>query len=380
MKLALLGGGQLARMLALAGAPLGVRCRVLDPSPDPCAAQVAEHVQGEFTDPAAADRVVDGADVLGFDFENVPAQVLERLQQRLPTRPGPEVLAVTQDRLLEKQAFADLGVAVAPHVAVQDAAQVRAALARFGTALILKTRRFGYDGKGQIRVDHADDVAAAWKQIGGVPLIAEAVVPFVRELSLVAVRSADGELRCWPLVENVHIGGILALTVAPAQVAPTLADQAQAAARAVAERYAYVGCFALEFFEIDGRVVLNEMAPRVHNSGHWSIEGAHCSQFENHVRALCGWPLGQTTARSPSAMLNLIGQCSGRVEALKLPGVHWHDYGKQPRSGRKVGHVTITAAQPQAVVETVRALLPIIGRSDWLPRIEPALQRSLLPS
>lgn len=375
MLIAILGGGQLARMLALAGLPLGLRFRVLDPAPDPCAAAVASHVRGEFTDPQALAQLTDGADVLTFDFENVPAQVLEQLQPSLPTRPGPAILAMSQDRLLEKQAFAALGVPVAPHMAVHDSAQVRAAMQQLNSAVIVKTRRFGYDGKGQVRIDQPDAIATAMRGMGTVPAIAEAVVPFQRELSLVAVRGGDGELRCWPLVENVHIGGILALTLAPARVDPALEEQARRAASAVATRYDYVGCFTLEFFQVDGQLVLNEMAPRVHNSGHWSIEGAHCSQFENHLRAICGWPLGPTAARCPSAMLNLIGHTEGRAAALAIAGVHWHDYGKKARSGRKVGHLTITADDPGTLAQRVHELLPLLGRQDWLPRLQPALQR-----
>jgi 5-(carboxyamino)imidazole ribonucleotide synthase len=375
MLIAILGGGQLARMLALAGLPLGLRFRVLDPAADPCAAAVAEHIRGEFTDPAALAQLVSGADLLTFDFENVPAQVLEQLSDSLPARPGPAILAMSQDRLLEKQAFAQLGVPVAAHAAVHDSAQVRAAMQKLGGPVIVKTRRFGYDGKGQVRIKHLDDVSAAMCSMGNVPAIAEALVPFQRELSLVAVRSSTGELRCYPLVENVHIDGILALTLAPARVGPELSEQARRAAAAVADQYDYIGCFALEFFELDGQLVLNEMAPRVHNSGHWSIEGAICSQFENHLRAICGLPLGDTQARCPTAMLNLIGDTQGREASLALSGVHWHDYGKKARSGRKVGHVTLTADDAEAVTQRVRRILPLIGRGEWLERLQPALAR-----
>jgi 5-(carboxyamino)imidazole ribonucleotide synthase len=375
MLIAILGGGQLARMLAMAGVPLGLRFRVLDPAADPCAAQVAEHIRGEFTDPVALSDLVADAHVLTFDFENVPASVLELLSPQLATRPGPAILAMSQDRLLEKQAFVQLGVPVAAHAAVNDSAQVRAAMLRFASAVIVKTRRFGYDGKGQVRINQIDDVAAAMTGMPAVPAIAEALVPFQRELSLVAVRAIGGELRCYPLVENVHIDGILALTLAPALVSAELTAQARRAAVAVADQYDYVGCFTLEFFEIDGQLVLNEMAPRVHNSGHWTIEGASCSQFENHLRAVCELPLGDTSARCPTAMLNLIGHTDGREQALALPGVHWHDYGKKARGGRKVGHVSVTAADRAQVAERVQQLLGVIGRESWRDRLLPALLR-----
>lgn len=377
MLIALLGGGQLARMLALAGIPLGLRFRVLDPAPDPCAAAVAQHVRGEFTDQLALAALLEDASVLGFDFENVPASALEWAQQHLPCRPGPAVLAMTQDRLLEKQGFAGFGVEVAPFWPIQDAGQVRTAMRQAGGTVILKTRRFGYDGKGQVRVDDPAHAQSAYVEIGQLPAIAEGLVDFERELSLLAVRGADGEMRCWPLVENVHVHGMLALSMAGASVTAALRAQAEAAARAVAEHFDYVGVFALEFFEVGGRLVLNEMAPRVHNSGHWTIEGSSCSQFENHLRALLGWPLGACDVRTPAAMLNLIGQMPKATAALAIKGAHWHDYGKKPRRGRKVGHVTLTAPDRPTLVAHLQQLLPACGLEALAPRLLPALERCL---
>lgn len=377
MLIALLGGGQLARMLALAGIPLGLNFRVLDPAPDPCAAAVAEHIRAEFTDQDALARLIEGATVLGFDFENVPAAALEWAGRQLPSLPGPAVLAMTQDRLLEKQGFRALDVEVAPFWAIHDAEQVRAAMRQAGGAVIVKTRRFGYDGKGQVRIDDPAHAQSAWLEIGQQPAIAEALVPFDRELSLLAVRDREGRLRCWPLVENVHLHGMLAVSLADAVVTAAVREQAEAAAHAVAERYDYVGVFALEFFEVAGRLVLNEMAPRVHNSGHWSIEGSSCSQFENHLRALLGWPLGACDVRTPAAMVNLIGQMPKATAALAVPGAHWHDYGKKPRRGRKVGHVSVTAPDRHTLIECLHQLLPACGLETLVARCEPAFARYL---
>ncbi len=340
MRLGVLGGGQLARMLALAGAPLGVRVRVLDPAADACAVPYAEHLQAAYDDPEALARFAEGLDAVTFDFENVPAQSASTLAQHLPVHPNAHALAVAQDRLSEKNLFVELGIPTPGFRAVDSMADIQTAVEALGLPAVLKTRRLGYDGKGQFVLRDTADIAAAWSELGGVPLILEAFVAFHREVSQVAVRARDGETRAYPLTENVHRDGILRVSRSPCD------DNGRAAAaRSHTERLLahldYVGVLAVEFFDTEHGLVANEMAPRVHNSGHWTIEGAETSQFENHVRAVLGLPLGSTEGRGHVAMVNFIGCLPDRAAFLSLPGAHWHDYGKSPRPGRKVGHGTL---------------------------------------
>ena len=336
----ILGGGQLARMLALAGVPLGIRCRVLDPAPDACAAAVAEHVQAAYDDPAGLDRLADGADAVTFEFENVPAAAAARLAARVTVRPSPISLAVSQDRLAEKRLFAELDVPTPDWHAVDGPQDLARALEVVGVPAVLKTRRLGYDGHGQRVVASRAEALEAWDALGAVPLLAERRVPFSRELSVLVVRGADGATAAWPLAENRHEGGILRRTTAPAPDRGSLQGEAEALGRRILERLDHVGVLALELFEEDGRLLANELAPRVHNSGHWTIEGATTSQFENHLRAVLGLPLGATTARGAWEMENLLGTPPPLPELLGRPGAHVHLYGKAPRPGRKVGHVT----------------------------------------
>jgi 5-(carboxyamino)imidazole ribonucleotide synthase len=370
----ILGGGQLARMLAIAGAPLGLRFRVLDTSADACAGQFAPLVVGDYRDPATLAAFADGVDVATFDFENVPASSAEWLAARLPVFPAPRALALAQDRFAEKSLFRELGIGVAAFADVPDRAAFDAALARIGVPAVLKTRRLGYDGKGQFRIRAAADADAAWSALGAqapnVGLILEAFVPFERELSVVAVRARDGEFRAWPLTENWHVEGVLSASLAPARIDPGLADAAVAAARRVAEALGYVGVFALELFLHDGRWLANEMAPRVHNSGHWTLEGSACSQFQNHLRAVAGLPLGDTRALGHSVMLNWVGTLPDARVVLAVPGGYWHDYGKSPRPGRKVGHATLRADDPA----TLAHHLAEVGHAiDRVPQVTPVL-------
>jgi 5-(carboxyamino)imidazole ribonucleotide synthase len=360
-----LGGGQLGRMLALAGAPLGLRLRYLDPGPDPPAAAVAEHVQGEYEDYAALGRFARGLDLVTFEFENVPVESARWLADRLPVYPSPEALAVAQERLAEKTFFGRLGVPTPTFAAVDSRADLDAALGRVGLPAVLKTRRFGYDGKGQSVLTTAADVPPAWARLGGLPLILEGFVAFERELSVLAVRGRDGEVRCYPLVENHHRDGVLRLSLAPApRLTPELQLAAEGYARRCLEELGYVGVLAIEFFEAGGRLQANEMAPRVHNSGHWTIEGAQTSQFENHLRAACGLPLGETEAVGCSAMVNLIGTLPETAAVLAAPGAHLHLYGKAPRPNRKLGHVTVRAADEG---QLRRRLQSLIARSGLGP-------------
>jgi 5-(carboxyamino)imidazole ribonucleotide synthase len=371
----ILGGGQLARMLALSGAPLGLRFRVLDTVADACAGQFAPLIVGDYRDEVALEKFAARIDVATFDFENVPAESAQWLSGRVPVFPNPRALSIAQDRLAEKNLFRTLGIPVPDFVDVSDRAALDAAVARIGTPCILKTRRLGYDGKGQFRIRVPADVGPAWDVLGAqaatVGLILEAFVPFERELSVIAVRGRDGEFRTWPLTENWHVDGVLSASLAPARVDDALAWTAVAHARALAESLDYVGVFALELFCRDGLLLANELAPRVHNSGHWTIEGSETSQFENHLRAVLGLPLGDTRMVGHACMLNWIGEMPDATAVLREPGGHWHDYGKQPRAGRKVGHATFradTLDQLSAALERTGAAL---GREA---QISPALQ------
>jgi 5-(carboxyamino)imidazole ribonucleotide synthase len=374
----ILGGGQLARMLALAGAPLGLRFLVMDSVADACAAQFVPLLQADYTDQRALAEFAARVDVVTFDFENVPAESAAWLASREPVFPTPRALAVAQDRLAEKTLFNQLGIGTARFSAVESLAGLEAALAEIGSPAILKTRRLGYDGKGQFRLRSEGDVEAAWAALGAqattVGLIVEAFVPFQRELSVVAVRGRDGEFRSWPLTRNWHADGILSASLAPAEVSPALAQAALDCARRVAEALDYVGVFALELFERDGELLANEMAPRVHNSGHWTIEGAVCSQFENHLRAVLGLPLGATNARGLSCMLNWVGELPAAGPVLAEAGAHWHDYGKSPRVGRKVGHATCVTADAAALAAQLERLGDALGRREQVAPVIAALR------
>lgn len=371
----ILGGGQLARMLALAGAPLGLRFVTMDPVADACAGQCAPLLVGDYRDETALSDFAARIDVATFDFENVPADSAEWLAQRVPVYPGPRALAAAQDRLVEKTLFRNLGIPVPDFAAVESREALDAAVAQVGVPGILKTRRLGYDGKGQFRIRSLADVEAAWQALGAqaqaVGLIFEAFIPFERELSVVAVRGRDGEFRTWPLTENWHVDGVLSASLAPAACEPALAEQAHAYARALAKRLEYVGVFALELFCRGGTLLANEMAPRVHNSGHWTIEGAETSQFENHLRAVLGLPLGDTRARGHACMLNWIGAMPQAEAVLGQAGGHWHDYGKQPRDGRKVGHATLRADDVGGLVQSLSAVGTALGREM---QVAPVLQ------
>ncbi|HKR76044.1 MAG TPA: 5-(carboxyamino)imidazole ribonucleotide synthase [Rhodanobacter sp.] len=366
--LGILGGGQLARMLALAAAPLGVNTLVVDSAADACAGQVAPLVKADWTDYAALEDFARQVDVVTFDFENVPAETARRLAERVAVFPNPRALAVAQDRLVEKTTFRECGLATPEFMAVDTRADLDRALATVGAPAILKTRRLGYDGKGQFRLKSTADADAAWAALGAQAakhgLILEAFVPFQRELSVLAVRGRDGDFRTWPLTRNWHVDGVLSLSLAPAQDIDALQPHATALARTLAERLDYVGVFALELFVKDGELLGNEMAPRVHNSGHWTIEGAHTSQFENHVRAVLGLPLGDTGARGLSAMFNWIGELPDPAPVLRGVDAHWHDYGKQARPGRKVGHATVCASDAAQLAQHLEAIGRELGREE----------------
>ena len=373
----ILGGGQLARMMALSGAPLGLRFLVLDSVADACAGQFAPMVVGDYTDEAALGEFASKVDVATFDFENVPATSAEWLSSHVPVFPNPRALGLSQDRLAEKTLFLELGIPVPDFADIPDRAALDAAVAQLGTPCILKTRRLGYDGKGQFRIKTPDDVDAAWKALGAqastVGLILEAFVRFQRELSVVAVRGRDGEFRSWPLTENWHVDGVLSASLAPARVDDAMTERAIAYAKSLAEAMDYVGVFALELFSRDGELLANEIAPRVHNSGHWTIEGSETSQFQNHLRAVLGLPLGDTRMVGHACMLNWIGEMPDAIPVLREAGGHWHDYGKSARAGRKVGHATLRADTIVELAESLTRVGQALQREDQVTPVVHAL-------
>jgi 5-(carboxyamino)imidazole ribonucleotide synthase len=343
---AVLGGGQLGRMLALAGIPLGLGFRFLDPSPDATAGALGVLVVGGLGAETALTHVTEGAAVVTYEWEGVPGAAARFVASTgRPVLPPPIALDVAQDRLQEKELCRRLGIGIPEFAAVDDRADLERAVKELGLPAVLKTRRGGYDGKGQVVLREPGDVERAWSALGDVPLILEAHVPFDRELSVLAVRGRDGATACWPLVENHHDGGILRRSFAPAPgLTVGLQTSGERLAGTLLDALEYAGVLAVELFDVHGELLVNELAPRVHNSGHWSIEGAVTSQFENHLRAILGWPLGSTAAVGVSAMVNCVGALPDRESVLAIPGAHLHDYAKAPRPGRKVGHVTITAA------------------------------------
>ncbi len=337
-------------MLAIAGYPLDIRCTTLDPARDSPASQVAASIVGQYDDRAALARLADAADVVTYEFENVPVDAARFLLELVPVYPLPEALEIAQDRVREKALFDDVRLPAAEHEAVATPGELRSALERVGTPARLKTRRLGYDGKGQAEIHDAVLAEDAWRAIGELPSILERVVEFDRELSILGVRGRDGSVAFYPLIENHHRDGILRLSVAPApDLTPGLQAKAESHARAVMDRLEYVGVMAIELFQVGDELLANEMAPRVHNSGHWTIEGAETSQFENHLRAVTGLPLGSTTVRGSSVMMNLIGTAPDTVAVAAVAGAHLHLYGKEPRPGRKLGHVTIVGGKPGSV-------------------------------
>lgn len=355
-RIGVLGGGQLGRMLALAGTPLGLSFRFIDPDARCPAAAVGEVIVAAFDDPAALDRLADGTDLVTFEFENVPADVVRRLAARVPIAPGAEALAVAQDRVAEKRFFESCGLPVGPWAEVGGTASLAEALDAVGVPSVLKTRRLGYDGKGQRVLRSREEAVVAFDALGRAPCTLEAFVPFSRELSVIAVRGRDGTMATWPISENVHRHGILHSTVVPALIDAAQEHLLVSLVQRVMVELDYVGVLAIEFFDDHGRLLVNEMAPRVHNSGHWTIEGAVTSQFENHLRAICDLPLGSTAARGHSVMLNLVGEAPSTAQLAADPDLRIHLYGKSPRPGRKLGHLTAVTPSATAARERLRAL------------------------
>jgi len=380
----ILGGGQLGYMLALAGYPLGLHFRFLDPSPEAPVGRIATRITAQFTDRSALKKFAAGLELVTYEFENVPVETARFLAERVPMLPPPAALEAAQDRLNEKRLFQKLGIDTTEFAAVADAHSLDDAVQQIGLPAILKTCRMGYDGKGQWILRKTEDIDRAKAELPAanapgaakrrgtelaqqsVPFLLERLVPFTRELSVLAVRGRTGETAVYPLVENHHRAGILRLSLAPApQLDPAIQRAAEDAARRVFDALQYVGVLAIEFFEHEGRLLANEMAPRVHNSGHWTIEGALTSQFENHLRAVVGLPLGSTHAIGCSAMLNLIGEVPDSAEVLAVRDAHLHLYGKSARAGRKLGHVTLRASSPEELASRLVELPGYFHRPEF---------------
>lgn len=359
MKLGILGGGQLARMIALAGYPLNVKCTFLDPAADACAGSLGTLVQAPYDDVNGLQQLAAHSDCVTFEFENVPAEALDSLASQVPAYPPAKALLTSQDRLTEKNLFAKLGIGTAPFASVESLQDLENAVDQLGLPAILKTRRLGYDGKGQAVIRDKTQLAAAWQSIGQVAATLEGFVPFDREVSIITVRARDGDARFYPLVENIHRNGILHLSTVLDK--DPLQAQAETMAKKLIDELDYVGVLVLEFFQVGDKLLVNEFAPRVHNSGHWTIEGAFTSQFENHLRAVTGMPLGDTGAVCPSAMLNIVGKLPDINAVLKVPGASLHLYDKAPRAGRKIGHITVCAANNEELQQRIEQLESLIN-------------------
>ena len=347
----ILGGGQLGRMLAMAAARLGLRCQIFSPDPDSPAFDVVLNATcAEYADVEALEVFANDVDVITYEFENVPASAALVLSARRPVLPNRKILETTQDRLAEKDFVTRLGIGTAGYADVSTAAGLREAIARIGLPAVIKTRRFGYDGKGQALLRDGDDPTRAWNELGTKSAILEAFIPFEREISVIAARSADGEVECFDVTENEHRDHILKISRAPAAIPDALAAEARAIAGKIATALDYVGVLAVEMFVLASgasgpKVLVNEIAPRVHNSGHWTLDGASVSQFEQHIRAIAGWPLARPVRHGPVTMTNLIGdEINSYEQWLTVPGATVHLYGKgAPRPGRKMGHITEVA-------------------------------------
>jgi 5-(carboxyamino)imidazole ribonucleotide synthase len=359
MRVGVLGGGQLSLMLAEAAMPLGIEVIFIDPAPDACASQQATQIMAAYGDPKALESLAEQVDVITYEFENIPSQSVEALSEHLTIYPGANALAEAQDRLIEKNQFVELDIPVPAFRNITCQTDIEQAIKEIGLPVVLKTRRFGYDGKGQAVIRSTDEVTAAWQSIGEMPAILEAFMPFDRELSIIAVRDRQGNRRSYPLSENTHREGILRQSLS--RVDDPMYGRAEQYIGRLMNRLDYVGVLALELFQVGDKLYANEFAPRVHNSGHWTIEGAVCSQFENHIRAVAGLPLGETTLKAPSAMLNCIGKMPDIAEVRQLPGVAVHDYGKSARAGRKVGHITITADTNSDLSRLLEQVTKLIG-------------------
>ncbi len=342
MRIGIIGAGQLGQMLGIAARDLDIECRFLDPATAPPAASVGPVITRPFNDADALAALADDCDIVTYEFENVPVEALLRINDRVTVYPSPDVLRVAQDRLAEKKLFDSLRIPLARYRAINSLANLNEAASSIGLPLVVKTRRLGYDGKGQFLVREKNDIDKAWQQLGALALIAEQWIPFDHEVSVIGVRNADGDVAIYPLTLNQHIAGILRRSRAPVD-APQLTKLADHYVTRLLNQLNYVGVLALEFFVTGDRLLANEFAPRVHNSGHWTIEGSTTSQFSNHLHAISGQHPGMTTCRGHAGMLNLIGTIPDAARRISDRQCHLHDYGKEARPGRKLGHITVVA-------------------------------------
>ncbi len=364
MHIGIVGGGQLARMMVLAGEPLGIDFIILDPAKDATAGQVTEQIIADYDDIDALTLLATKVDVITFDFENVPATALQHLESQCTVYPPVKALSISQDRLAEKTLFKQHGIETAPYAEINTLTDLHNALATLGTPCILKTRRFGYDGKGQFVIKDKSQADEAWQAINQQAAILEGFIDFDKEVSIITARSRSSDTPAtsvyYPLSENQHQNGILHISRAPCDDEKLL-EQAKDLLAPLIESLDYIGVLTVEFFVKGDQLIANEMAPRVHNSGHWTIEGAHCSQFENHVRAISNLPLGLATVSSPySAMINFISQMPELKAICEIDSCHIHDYHKKPREGRKVGHATITADNKGLLEAQIKEILAIM--------------------
>lgn len=362
MKIGIIGAGQLARMIALAGYPLGAEFIFLDPSAEACASKVGQLLLGNYNELRVLRELADQVDLVTYEFENVPAEVVAFLAERVQVYPPPQALATAQDRLIEKNFFNELGITTPRYQAVNGFSDLVNAMPTIGYPALLKGRTQGYDGKGQYLINSPADLKDAIKALDNKAAIVESFIPFSREISIIAVRAITGEINYYPLSENKHRGGILRL--AQCRENDMMQAQAEAYITRLLNTLEYVGVLALELFEVDGQLIANEFAPRVHNSGHWTIEGAETSQFENHCRAIMNLPLGSTTPVGKAAMVNFIGGVTNSADILTIPYSHLHLYGKEARKGRKVAHATIRANTDQQLNQSVAQLSALADAID----------------
>ncbi len=362
MRVGILGGGQLGMMLSQSGKPLGHTVVILDPSEQACAAKFSDHIATPFDDGEGLKKLADQSDVVTYEFENLPLASVEMIAGTTDVFPSLQALKVTQDRLFEKEFCEKIGISCAPYVSVPDGSSLEEATKTVGFPCILKTRRLGYDGKGQVFLKTADDIPEAKELADKQECILEQCINFTKECSIICTRGKDGEVVTYPLTENTHQDGILRLSLAPADVNDETTKQAQDIAQKALEEFSYVGTLTVEMFILeDGSIAVNEFAPRVHNSGHWTIEGVNASQFENHMRAITGMQLIRPVIQGYCAMVNIIGEAPDLSEIEHEDGVHVHMYGKSERPGRKIGHITIVSDNAEVVKEKALSIGKLCG-------------------
>ena len=362
MKIGILGGGQLARMIALSGYPLAQNFIILDPDKDAGAVALGKHLHGAYDDQVLLAELAENADVVTYEFENVPAAVAKYLSDHTVIYPPAKALEVAQDRLIEKTFFHQLGIPTAQHAPVDGLEDLQMAMKDIDYPAILKSRRMGYDGKGQVLLKSPEQLPEAWDAMQGASSIVEGFIPFQREVSIIAARRTNGDVVFYPLSENKHSGGILRISECCSN--DPLQQQAEEYVTRLLDLLNYVGIIALELFDVDGQLLANEFAPRVHNSGHWTIEGAETSQFENHLRAILDLPLGSTKPRGFAGMVNFIGDAPKYEQVLATNNAHLHLYDKAPRKGRKVAHVTIRSDDEAQYKQSLQSMVELAQACD----------------